>query len=60
MEDKTVRIATEKLSVADPSRTYEEHERYVRLVLQAVEERLVLRCLYDGVVAQLRPAKAAA
>lgn len=38
-----------------PELAPDQHEEYVRHVLESVSEHLVLRCLYDAVVAQLRP-----
>lgn len=53
-ETKVIRIAAEKMHQLDPEHAYEWHERYVRRVLDEIGEHLVLRCLYDGVVSELR------
>lgn len=38
----------------DPDRTPEQHEAYVRAVIQGVRHHLVQRHLYDAVVGELR------
>ena len=55
--DKAIARAVERLSFAEPDRSEEEHERYVRAILDAIDEYLVPRHLYDAVVAELRRAK---
>lgn len=57
MEEKTIRRGVEVMSKLDPERTPEQHEKYVRALLSGIEERLVLRCLYDGVVRELQRAR---
>lgn len=53
MEEKVIRQGTAVMARHDPDRTHEQHEKYVRAVLNGIEEHLVLRCLYNAVVEQL-------
>lgn len=43
----------------DKERTPEQHAQYVRAVVQGIREHLVQRHLYDQLVAELRPSRAA-
>jgi len=54
MEERVVRIGARAMAAKNLELTYEQHESYVRAVLAAVDGEMVLRCLYDGVVSQLR------
>lgn len=44
----------------DPERTPQQHEAYVRAIIQGVREHLVQRHLYDAVVGELRRDREAA
>lgn len=52
--EKAIRRGVEVMTRADRERTPEQHEKYVRYLIEAIREHLVQRHLYDAVVRELQ------
>lgn len=55
--DRAIEQGAALMARLDPERTPEQHEGYVRAVVQGIREHLVQRHLYDAVVRELHTSK---